>query len=218
MTYPRALTRLAQDTEGALTAAGRVRNIGDVGPDLAWASFNLRAARMGQKMVVSLAHGRFRFMQSLNEEWDIAEVAAMSLSFGDVATALDLCADAIYRANAGSRPPSGAFWDLGQWGRPPKAVVLQPASAAWVKRTLRSSRQSELKACRDALTHRRVRRDIAVSVGASPGRSLARIAGAGSPGAPGPVLGDIGILIPRMVAFGESRFRACCQALRADFT
>jgi hypothetical protein len=72
----------------------------EVTADLTWAAFNLSAARAGLRMVEALALGQTnyeRLNNLLQEDWDQLEVAAMSLGFGEVQTALDLCANAAMR-------------------------------------------------------------------------------------------------------------------------
>jgi len=51
--------------------------------------------------VASGDRGYQRFRGVFPEEWDIVEIAAMSLAFEDSATALDLCANTVYLAAGG---------------------------------------------------------------------------------------------------------------------
>ena len=75
-----------------------------------------------------------------------------------------------------------------------------------------------LKRCRDALTHKSVRRLIGLHVGSTQGRSLAQIAELQRPGAQqAPLIGSIGDLIPRLLRFGEMEYLACCEAIKDDY-
>jgi|GEM_PF-3886144 len=81
---------LAADVEGKLDRYGAPRR--DAGASLSCAAFNLCAARVGVHVVQELGgrgDGLARLQAVLPEDWDVLEVAAMSLGFGDVATALD---------------------------------------------------------------------------------------------------------------------------------
>ena len=83
-----------------------------------WAAFNLRTARMGQRIVEELGSGSTgvaRVRAVFHEEWDVLEIGAMSLGFEDVMTALDLCANAVYLASGGAPTSDGAYKDLGYW-------------------------------------------------------------------------------------------------------
>ena len=95
--------------EKALDGYGPPRR--DAGSSLHWAAFNLRAARAGKEIVDELGNGTAgleRLQMVLPEEWDVLEIVAMSLGFGDVATALDLYANAVYLASGGKPDGMGS--------------------------------------------------------------------------------------------------------------
>lgn len=212
------LFELARDVESALDPLGPPRR--DAGGILGWAAFNLRAAHVGQRIAGELASGSGgyeRLKVVLPEEWDVLEIAAMSLGFGDVMTAIDLCAHAVYLASGGTPSADGSFKDLGHWS-PTRAAALPNATRKWVI-DLRSDPDTDLlRRCRDALTHRSVRRLIRIAVGAVEGRSLVEITERPTSGNPSPSsLGSIGDLVPHLVAFGEAQFRLCCAAIKADY-
>jgi hypothetical protein len=141
----------------------------------------------------------------------------MSLGFGDVMTAIDLCAHAVYLASGGTPSRGGSFKDLHYWSAT-RAAALQKATRKWVTDLRNDPDTDLLRRCRDALTHRSVRRLIRIAVGAVAGRSLVEITGRPTLRHPSPSsLGSIGDLIPRLVAFGEVQFRMCCEAIKADY-
>src|ERR1700683_1564459 len=64
--------------------------------DLSWAAFHLGAARIGSRLLEQLiasSDGQ-PLTGELGEERDSIETAVMTLGFGNVKTALDLCANA----------------------------------------------------------------------------------------------------------------------------
>ena len=74
----------------------------DAGRSIMWAAFNLKTAGMGQRIAAELEsgpEGLARIRCVFDEDWDVLEIAAMSLAFEDVLTALDLCANATYLAS-----------------------------------------------------------------------------------------------------------------------
>jgi len=200
---------MAASTEAALEVGGRSPK--GAGSTLIWAAFNLRAARVGRHIVDELATGSAglaRLTSVLPEEWDVLEIAAMSLGFEDTMTALDLCANVLYLSSGGTPAMAGRFKDLGYWTTP-KAAALPSATRTWITDLLSSPEYEELKLARDALTHRFVSRRI--RLGGGVGRALAEIA------TPNRALGPINTLIPRLVAFGEDQFEAFCTDLLVDF-
>jgi hypothetical protein len=162
-------------------------------------------------------NGLARVQASFPEGWDVLEVTAMSLGFGDVASALDLCANAVYLAAGAPPNPTGRFVDLGNWSQAGfrSATQLPPATNGWLSQVLTHQDTKLLTRCREALVHRTVTRKA--GMGPS-GRSLAEITTLPTPGGVPPrSLGSIGVLIPKLVAYGEDQVRLCCQALLADF-
>lgn len=63
-----------------------------------------------------------------DQPWEILEVAAMSLGFGDVLTTLDLCADAALLASLQPLHPKGQFYELGDSGSGRVCSPLGPRS------------------------------------------------------------------------------------------
>jgi hypothetical protein len=212
------LYELAREVESSLDPLGPPRR--DAGGALHWAAFNLRAARVGQTIVGELASGTqgyARLQTVLHEEWDVLEIAAMSLGFEDVMTAIDLCAYAVYLASGGTPSADGSFKDLGYWSAT-RAAALSAATRKWVTDLLSNPDSDLLRQCRDALTHRSVRRHIRIAVGSIEGRSLVEITQRPTVLDPSPSsLGSIGDLIPRLLAFVERQFRLCCDAIKADY-
>jgi hypothetical protein len=213
-----ALFELAQDVETTLSRFGPPRK--EASSSLVWAAFNLRAARMGRTIVQMLESGPqgFATLQAIfSDQWDTLEVAAMSLGFEDVTTAIDLCANAVYLATGGTASSDGRFKDLSYWSAD-RVSRLPTATRAWVSGLVSDPDTEVLQKCREALAHRTLRRHIAVQVGGVEARSLVEITPLATPGGDPPrSLGSIGVLIPQLVAFGETQFVLCCEALKADF-
>src|SRR5580700_11452916 len=104
---------LLTNVQSLTTEAGGPGVSSEVAADLTWAAFNLSAARAGRRIVEELALGQSgyeRLRSLLQQEWDQLEVAAMSLGFGDVKTATDLCVNAAMRMAGATMPGSGAFY------------------------------------------------------------------------------------------------------------
>ena len=210
------LFELARETETALDYLGTPRR--DAGRTLAWAAFNLRAAQIGERIVTELGtgiDGYRRLQATLEQDWDVLEVAAMSLGFEDVTTALDLCSHAAFLATGGVPSADGKFKGLAILTTAP--VETWPiATRAWAHELASHRDLQVLRQCRDGLAHRLVTRHIRIGGGVA--RSLAEIS---TPpvlgGNDGVVLGNIGELIPRLLRFGEIQFVNCCAALRGDF-
>ena len=209
----------------ALVMGGATAAAGD---DLAWAWFNLSAAGMGRTIVERLGHGQMdgALDEIFKVDWNVLEVAAMSLAFEDVMTALDLCCDAVFLACGVGRvvdQKSGdeRHFDLGQLrGRQRSKIPLNatPSVQAWIGGLLGHQDLALLEACRHALAHRLVRRHMGVTIeeGRPSGRALTEITTLH-----GPVQvkgrGSIGVLIPRLVGFGEDQLHHLCEAVLADF-
>ena len=203
------LFTLSGETETMLAKGGKAPR--DAASTLLWAAFNLRAARIGRRIVSELAADSVGFARPtkvLHEEWDVLEIAAMSLAFEDTMSALDLCANVLFLASGGTPAVSGKFKDLGYWTSA-RIAAVPAASQTWITGLLASSEYAELKIARDALTHRFVSRHI--RLGGGVGRALAEIS------TPTRNLGPIDVLIPRLVRFGEQAFETFCGALQTDF-
>jgi hypothetical protein len=205
------LFQLATDVERALDRFGAPRR--DAGASLAWAVFNLRAARVGLRLVEQLGAGRYAQLKAvIPEEWDAIEIAAMSLGFGDTVTALDLCANAVYLAVGGPPAKDGRYKDVSHWSEG-KLAGLPSSLRVWVSNLVAADDYCLLLTCRDAITHRTLSRTIALSVGSAPSRNALRISTSSlDPGGPR-VLGSLDELIPRFVAFGEQQYALCCDAI-----
>lgn len=99
-----------------------------------WAAFNLRTARMGERIAAELGSGPAgvaRVRAVFPEEWDVLEIGAMSLGFEDVMTALDLCANAVYLVSGRTPSSDGAYKDLGYW-KPAKLRKLPSNTHDWL--------------------------------------------------------------------------------------
>lgn len=226
MMPPVPLLTLAQDTERVLQNSQTARNAPQVGSDLTWAAWHLEAAAAGQRIVESLKAGHVgELTQLFGIQWDALEVMAMSLGFGDVMSALDLCADALYLVTGGTPKSTGGFKDMGWW-TPSRATTLPPRLRAWINALLVSADWPLLKNCRHPIIHRYLQRTIAVSFTDSLAtgqtsyhRSLVDISLPPPPpytAAPTP-LGNIGDLIPRLRGFGEAQYHDFCAALQATY-
>ena len=183
-----------------------------------WAAFNLRTARMGQRIVEELGSGSTgvaRVRAVFHEEWDVLEIGAMSLGFEDVMTALDLCANAVYLASGGAPTSDGAYKDLGYW-TPGRVGSLPTNTHDWLLALLAHPDKQLLKHCRDELAHHAVPRHDFRGAGGAATPPLTEITIPAVGGDP-PARVSIGVLIPRLVAFGEDQFVRCSAALEADF-
>ena len=192
----------------------------DAGRSIMWAAFNLRAARMGARIAAELGSGSAglaRLRAVFDEQWDVLEIGAMSLGFEDVMSALDLCANAIYLASGGQPASDGKYKDLGWW-KPGHLATLSgtPNTLRWVSELQADSERQILEHCRAMLTHRAVPRHIFRGAGGAPTPPLTeiRIPAVGS--SPAQRV-SIGVLIPRLVQFGDNQFERCCAALLADY-
>jgi hypothetical protein len=212
------IQQLADTTAKALDHLPRPRS--DAGGSLTWAAFNLGAARVGEGIVEALIEGTsgfLRLQRQFHESWDVMEVAAMSLSFEDTHTSLDLCANAIYLASGGTPSADGSYKGMTHW-KALQAATLPANCRAWVEALASHPDTGLLKECRHALSHRSVRRDLSIGLGSVEYRTLIQISIPPVPGtAEGRPLGSIEKLIPGLVRFGEDQFAACCAALRADY-
>jgi hypothetical protein len=183
-----------------------------------WAAFNLKTAGMGQRIAAELEsgpEGLARIRCVFDEDWDVLEIAAMSLAFEDVLTALDLCANATYLASGGTPASDGNFKDLGHWTTE-RLATLPENTRDWLGALLASSGKHLLDHCRSQLAHRAVSRHVIRGVGGPPTPSLTEIMIPALDGEPArPV--SIGVLIPRLVGFGSDQFLGCCTALHSDF-
>jgi hypothetical protein len=210
------LQTLSSRAGRALVRAGVPHQAGD---DLAWAWFNLGAADMGRTIVARLATDKIDHLTAMfSQPWDILEVGAMSLAFEDVMTALDLCADAIFLACREPLDAAGRFYDLGNLKKRHQRLSASPSIRAWIDQLLRHPDLSLAEDCRHPLTHRFVRRHILMAVGEGPpsARSLSEITtlhGVDPPRG----RGSIGVLIPRVVGFGEAQLESLCRAILTDF-
>jgi hypothetical protein len=253
---------LLTDVQSLTKEAGGPGVSSDVAGDLTWAALNLSAARAGLRIVEELGMGHTGFERLhdlLHEEWDQLEVAAMSLGFGDVKTAMDLCVNAAMRLGGAAVPANGAFYAVEsiaaagsavqslvatQWmthlrecaittqedvSDAERSVVLpwidrlvecagktegasvgmrRPQIKQWLDELSNAPDLGLLIECRDALTHRRVARQMSL------GRTRKVCAISLQDGR------QVGIdeLIPQLVAFGEATLRGLCEAIRTDAT
>jgi hypothetical protein len=213
-----SLFKLASDTDHLLQARFG-ESVSEAGADLAWAAFNLQSAQLARSLVEQLssgADGIVAVQSVLDAGWDTLEVAAMSLAFGDVKTALDLCANAVFRVAGGQLNKSGWFKDVEFWnGSGSQELSVPPATEKWLKALLADDDLQLLLTCRHSLTHRRVRRHVF----GGDRRSFSEITElVPSGGNALTSLGSVGDLIPRLVEFGIGQFTDLCEALCVDST
>jgi hypothetical protein len=209
-----SLQTLSSRAGRALLEAGAPQQAGN---DLAWAWLHLGAADLGRTIVRRLSAGEMdqQLEAIYGQPWEVLEVAAMSLGFGDVMTAIDLCADAVLLACGAPLHATGRFYDLGNLRRRRGELTTRPALEAWANQLLAHPDDlTLLEECRHHLIHRHVRRHIGVTMGnAEPTRrALAEITtlhGSDPPRS----RGSIADLVPRMVTFGEEQLKALCSAI-----
>jgi len=183
-----------------------------------WAVFNLRTARMGERIAAEMGSGSAgvaRLRAVFHEEWDVLEVGAMSLGFEDVMTALDLCANAVYLVAGGTPSSGGAYKDLGYW-TPGRVAKLPSNTHDWLVALQAHPDKHLLDHCRTELAHRAVQRHVIRGAGGAATPSLTEITIPAVGGDP-PARVSIGVLIPRLVEFGNDQFLRCCAALESDF-
>jgi hypothetical protein len=141
---PRAPSRASGDLETLSSQAGQVLVQAGVpyqaATDLNWARLNLGAAAMGRTIVQRLGTGQMdaELGAIFRQPWDILEVAAMSLGFEDVMTALDLCADAVLLTCGQPRHRDRNFYDLGQLRKRRPQLAGPPVLGAWVTSSSRT--------------------------------------------------------------------------------
>jgi hypothetical protein len=190
----------------------------DAGRSIMWAAFNLRTARMGERIAAELGSGSAgvaRVRAVFHEEWDVLEIGAMSLGFEDVMTALDLCANAVYLVSGGTPTSDGAYKDLGYW-TPGRLVKLPSNTHDWLLALQAHPDKHLLAHCRTELAHRAVQRHVIRGAGGAASPPLTEMTIPAVGGDP-PARVSIGVLIPRLVEFGKDQFLRCCAALEADF-
>jgi len=174
---------------------------------------------MGRSIIERLAGGDMdpQLAEVFDEPWDILEVAAMSLAFEDVMTALDLAADAVLLMCGEPLRTTGQFYDMGQLKKMHHRLAAPIFIRAWIDHLVQHPDLKLLEECRHPLTHRYVRRHIGVRVGGTnSGRALSEITTLHGRGAPRG-RGSLGVLIPQLVTFGEAQVEALCQAILSDF-
>jgi hypothetical protein len=193
--------------------------------DLHWAWLHLGAAAIGQTVVDRLRAGQLdpQLEAIFGQPWEILEVASMSLGFGDVMSALDLCADAVLLACGRPPRPNGRFYDLNDLrassptppGRPPRPpLVAPPRLRAWIDQLLAHPDLQLLRDCRNPVVHQKLRRHRGVTMenGLVTGRALSEITTLHGQG-PAQWRGSIGDLVPRLVGFGEAQLVGLCRAV-----
>jgi hypothetical protein len=220
---PPARSRSTADLQMLSSQAGRAlitaRRLHQPGTDLAWAWMHLGAADIGRTIASQLGAGHMdlELKAIFNQPWDVLEVTAMSLGFGETMCAIDLCADAVLLAGGEEPLATGKFYDLGTLQRRRAKLVASPAVRAWIDQLLAHPDLAVLKDCRDHLTHRTPRRHITMALGSNgvpTGRALAEITTLhGEDGARWK--GSIADLVPRLVGFGEDQLESLCRAILA---
>jgi hypothetical protein len=186
----------------------------DAGGDLGWAVFNLQSARVGKGLVEQMASGLAGLpavTKVLDADWDTLEVMVMSLAFGDVKTALDLCANAVHRLAKGPTDSDDWFLSVEFWNAETiRQFPLPPSIDRWRKSLVVHPDLARLIECRNSVTHRRLPRHIV----AGQRRTFSEI---WQLGPAGKCLGTIGDLVPQLVEFGVDQFKELCESLSADF-
>ncbi len=149
------------------------------------------------------------------QPWEILEMAAMSLGFGDVMSAIDLCADA-FLLICGLKPKkTGRFYDLGELKKQEGTLTAPPALRTWIDQFLAHPDLALLEVCRQHLTHRTPRRHITYRLdvrGFPRERELAEITTLHGTD-PAQWRGSIADLVPRLLGFGEDQLEALCTAI-----
>lgn len=218
---------LAGRTDEILTTKGKVTPACLPGADLAWAAYNLRAARIGHSITARLEkEDGLEALQSLLQvdQGYIYEVAAMSLGFGDIMTALALCGSALDVIERRTPyEPDDHVADIGKWfgkshGFPKKRQCLPSEMKTWLDELESDCDWPLLKRCRHPIVHRRFHRTLALS-SLKTGLTLVKIDltldKQTDPTTANPEdLRDIGELIYQLLLFGEGRFRRFCAALQ----
>ena len=216
--------------------------------DLNWAAWHLRIGGIGERMAELLSDtGTMRSLTgtldpyTLDPDVGVLEVAATSLTFGDVMTALDLVADALWSLVSPDVIPSLGdrnYADVGSWteGKPPsptdtwlvRIARTRPVTASvpaplstWLRSLLAHPSYALLKRSRDRATHRRFPRTIFLSTVDGP-RQLSSIdvslrGDTDAATADPENLRDIGELIREFVAFGENQLQAFVTAVLAAY-
>jgi hypothetical protein len=190
----------------------------DAGRSIVWAAFNLRTARMGERIVAELGSGPAgvaRLQAVFDEDWEILEIGAMSLAFEDVMSALDLCANAVYLVSGRAPSSDGRYKDLGWW-KPERLSNLPSNTKDWLVAIQAHPDKHRLDHCRTELAHRASQRHVIRAADGASTPSLTEITIPGVGGDP-PERVSIGVLIPRLVEFGKEQFLRCCAALESDF-
>ena len=195
---------------------------GRAGDDLAGAWFNLRTAAMGRSIVERLdAQGPLDALltEVFHQPREVFWMAAMSLGFEDVMTALDLCADAVLLLGGWQPLDNGSYYDLRHLKRQRRKLTVPPQVQTWVDQLLAPHDDLTLLAeCRHALAHRNprlhplVRWEDGRAVMALP--ELTTLHGR-DPQRGTPIArwrGSIGDLVPGLVGFGEEQLEALCLA------
>lgn len=171
---------------------------------------------MGRTIVEQLGTGQMdpHLGALFGQSWEILEVAAMSLGFGDVMTAIDFCADAVLPACGEPPRPGGMFYGL-RYLRALQGTLTAPIAVhLWIHQLLAQADLTLLEECRHPAVHRKFRRHISVTRenGVPTSRALAEISTlhGSDPARP---RGSIGELVPRLVGFGEGQLEGLCRAV-----
>ena len=122
--------------------------------------------RHGRTIVEHMAIGEVDQLSAIfDEPWDILEVAAMSLGFEDAVTAIDLCADAVFLACGRPLRTLGGSTTWASSNSSTNTLPLQPPFVPGSDQLLQHADLPLLEDCRHPLTHRFVRRHIALGAG-----------------------------------------------------
>jgi hypothetical protein len=137
-------------------------------PLFAWAAFNLGSARVADGMVTWL-HERNGYDEMCarlaDEQFDVIAITALMSSARSVATAIDLCAAALYRIGGGT-PRRHPEADVGTWDHRTEvaALTLAPSLSGWIAGIRGDHSWAVLQECRDLVTHRTMPQHVTINL------------------------------------------------------
>lgn len=203
---PNTLTRLAfataQAQEHSIDPATGFPESNLIG----WAGFHLDSAVVGARL-----HNQTRGdgdANFLGVQYQAIEVSAMTLVFGSVVSALDLCAEYARQAADNAPPPHDRYVGLRWWTEErirERGTRLQEQVARWLAETVGDPEWDLLLEARDTATHRTFARHIAVHAGASEPHTVALTIDGGNY--------ELTKLLSRFLTFGIRRFESYCASL-----
>jgi hypothetical protein len=212
------------------SALARGSQTTDASPELLldWAIVKVGAGQVAVSLVHHLRNHPGT-LTTLSPIPDLIEVTALTLASGSVLAALDLCADALYRATGGTPTSDGRYKDLGYWRKDDhraQAFKRFPASQQWLERILASPELARIEDTRRALVHRLIGRQVVkglVAVHDAQGHHrieerfpASKVSMPLEPGSAPKDLGSVDELVIEAAAFGEREVIAGRDAMRSD--